>query len=912
MAYKVKLGPLQRVQRRDHQLWLFAIFMTMATLGVFLVTEAPLRLTPFLPPWVMNPDLERYLNAFTLLVMVFCFYALYTQRQLRALREELWRGEVERETLNRNLELTHSLFLGSASSRSTEELQRTLPAVAEAACQAMGARQVVMYLDSNETAEESQEPQRLVMAGSVEAAPAAEAEAVRAVLESGPSERLEAGGRHGLVMPLEHGGDRLGALVAWCEEPVSPLGERLASIFANNAAAATAIARLRAAQQQQMAVLRGVNTVSRAVASSLGLRTTLERVLDETLAVLDAEAGSILLRNAEGQLEFSVVRGPAAETLTGMTLCPGQGVAGHVFQTRQARRTGPAAQERHFDSSFDARTRFSTRSLLAAPLCVSGEALGVLEVLNKRGGKSFTEFDLVVLEAIANQAAVSIDHARLVERIMRAKREWEITLDAIPECILMHQPDGRISRINAAAARLLGATPQELAGKPIGAWQPPDGRTSESCLFCEISSPGGPPAELSVGRPERTYLAGSVLLGDCCPGGGVVHVLTDITERKELQRQLVAQERLAAVGLLVSGVAHELNNPLTSVIGYAEVAQEEAQDPGLRRDLAIIRREAERVAKIVRDLLAFARGQKTEDQAVDVHQVIRGALDLRQGALRRAVIEVGLELGAPWPIVSGDSEKLRQAVLNLLRNAEQELCSLPPPRRIEVRSRAEAGRLHITVADNGRGIDPDVLPHLFEPFLTTKAPDQGRGLGLSVSYGIIRQHGGEIRAGWNHPRGARFEITLPLLFAGQDGEEPAPQQKSKKAEPHSAPLRILVVDDEEAVRGFIETVLAREGHRVQVTGDGQAALQLLNRETFDVVLCDYSMPGISGRAVYESLSKTAGRPEFIFVTGDAENDQTKDFLEKAHLPCLSKPFSAEELLVLLRGVRSPEEARSVA
>ena len=872
--------------------------MTLAGLGFFLIVLIPQRLL-WTPTWGVNPgDLERYLNAFTLLLMVFCFYVLYTQRQLRLLRRRLWEGEVERKILHRNLKLTHSLFLSSASLRSDEELEPVLAEVARATRNALGAHRVAMYVQLSDKAE------RVAVAGTADVAPSDEPEAVREALESRRPICLKHASECGIVIPFEHPGGRQGALVAWCNEPVGELGLRLASVFANNAAAAVDIAWLRAAQRHQIRVLTSVNAVSRAIASSLDLQDTLERILEETLTVLAAEAGSVLLRNEEGKLTFAVVRGPAAAKLAGLTLEADQGVVGHVFRTQKPMRVEHACADKHFDPSIDAKTAFVTRSLLAAPLCLSGEAIGVLELVNKRDGQMFTDIDLMVLEAIANQVALSIDHARLIDRILRAKREWEITLDTIEDCIMVHDAGGHILRLNAAAAQLFQGTPQQLVGQSIDALQRRSGWRAKNCVFCQTCAPGGPLRELVRNDGQRTYLVASSKLGERSYAGAVVHVLTDITDRRRLQHQLVARERLAAVGMLVSGVAHELNNPLTSILGYAGLAADASGDPELRETLTVVQKEARRAASIVRNLLAFAREQKTDFQPVDVHQVIRDGLQLKNSAFNRAGIEVCLSLNAPRPFVNGDAQQLEQVFINLLQNAEDALRSVPEPRRIEICSRAEADRLHITVTDNGPGIQESALPYLFEPFFTTKPPGEGTGLGLSVSYGIIRKHGGEISAGGNEPRGAKFEVSLPSLSSLRAPAEPAQlqQQAPGQALSNSTTLRILTVDDEPAQRGWIQNILTRAGHRVRVAADGQEALEALERETFELVLCDYVMSGVSGRAVYENVVGMADAPTFVFMTGDGTCPETRAFLEDAGVLCLYKPFDAQQLFQLLARV----------
>jgi signal transduction histidine kinase len=374
-----------------------------------------------------------------------------------------------------------------------------------------------------------------------------------------------------------------------------------------------------------------------------------------------------------------------------------------------------------------------------------------------------------------------------------------------------------------------------------------------------------------------------------------------LRELQETQAQLLQAGKLSAVGQLVSGVAHELNNPLSVVIGYGQLLLSRGVSEDVRRPIELIISQGARMAKIVQSLLLFSRQRKPERRAVDLRPVIQQVLSLRDTQLALSSIRLETEFGDDVSRVEGDRHQLQQVVLNLLLNAEQAILGSG------VGGRRTGDCIHVTTAtrregeqtwviaqvvDNGPGIPAAVLPRIFEPFFTTKRVGEGAGLGLSVSYGIIEQHGGRLSVE-SEPGRTVFTFALPAVSPGASGAVP----KDTPAALGNG-RRVLVVDDEPAVVELVTSVLDGHGWRVDVASGGRAGLERLQQARYDVVLSDVRMPELDGadfyRAAVAQRHELAAR--FLFITGDIANTEAWRFLQDTRVPVLEKPFTPQALL----------------
>jgi len=420
---------------------------------------------------------------------------------------------------------------------------------------------------------------------------------------------------------------------------------------------------------------------------------------------------------------------------------------------------------------------------------------------------------------------------------------------------------------------------------------------------------------------------------------GWLEVYRDITGQRLIQSKLLQTEKMAALGQLVSGIAHELNNPLTSIQGYAQLLLRRRSATARAGDAVRISQEAERAGRIVKNLLLFSRETKAERRAVQLNEVIERTLSLRSYELKLENIEVELALDPGLPQTLADAAQLQQVVLNLIVNAEQAIVMArgeePRDGRILIRTRRLAGdRLAMEVADDGPGIPPEIAPRIFDPFFTTKPPDVGTGLGLSIVYGIVQEHGGEVTVDSLQGRGATLTVELPALpvscfdYANEAppiGPRPAATTPVQASGPATARKHILIVEDEPTVAELIADVMTEEGHRVDTLLDSRKALSRLEDKIYSLVICDLKMPYVDGPGLYRALVRRENpmQHRVLFVTGDTMGPRTLEFLKSSGLPYLAKPFLVGELKEAVRKALAavpeseemdsePERARAAA
>jgi CheY-like chemotaxis protein/two-component sensor histidine kinase len=381
----------------------------------------------------------------------------------------------------------------------------------------------------------------------------------------------------------------------------------------------------------------------------------------------------------------------------------------------------------------------------------------------------------------------------------------------------------------------------------------------------------------------------------------------------EFQSKLVQTEKMAALGRMVSGIAHELNNPLTAIMGYAQLLLSH----GLRQDQLVEARrvfeEAERASRIVKNLLYFAREEKPERTRVNANEIVERALALRSYELRVQNITVECDLAPDLPATMADPHQLQQAILNLVVNAEQALVLSRGKGTITIRTRAKSEtRIAVEVADDGPGVPKEIASRIFEPFFTTKPPGIGTGLGLSIVYGIVQQHEGEVTLENSASGGARFVIELPVAsIAAAATASRTASLMATTAAVRVPSGKILVVEDEPTIAQLVVDVLREEGHHVDAVLDSQEGLARISRAYFDLVICDLRMPRLDGPAFYDSLVRSGSRlvDHIVFITGDTLAPRTAQFLQETGLPFLAKPFLVQELLLVVnQRLRAAEDA----
>lgn len=381
-------------------------------------------------------------------------------------------------------------------------------------------------------------------------------------------------------------------------------------------------------------------------------------------------------------------------------------------------------------------------------------------------------------------------------------------------------------------------------------------------------------------------------------------IMRDVTERRkredqarDLQHQLSQSEKLAALGQTMSGVAHELNNPLATILACAERLTLRDLDPATRRDLSAIHNAAERAARIVRNLQTFARKRHTTRTSVDVNQVIRDTLALHTFNARTRPVTIQTEFGPDLPPVFVDPHQIQQILLNLVVNAEQAVLSAQPAGTVSVRSREDPDRdaVLVEVEDDGPGIPVEMQDRIFDPFFTTKPVGKGTGLGLTVAYAIAEEHGGELAFVSEPGSGTRFTLALPA--SGARVKVPAP----KPAEPAlTVPrgTRALVIEDEDALGEAVAAALSDSGFRVDRASDGQEGLARIEERHYDVIVCDLKMPHIDGMTFFRTVAPRMPNiaKRLIFVTGDVAGTDAEGFLNESGCRWIPKPFRLRDLV----------------
>jgi two-component system NtrC family sensor kinase len=374
-----------------------------------------------------------------------------------------------------------------------------------------------------------------------------------------------------------------------------------------------------------------------------------------------------------------------------------------------------------------------------------------------------------------------------------------------------------------------------------------------------------------------------------------------LTELKHTQSYLVQSERLSAVGQLVAGVAHELNNPLAIILGYSQLMLRMPEiTPRMQECLRKLEDAAQRCQRIVHHLTLFAQKQKSEKREIDLNELLRSVVDIRGDQFHTDKIRLVSEFSSNELMVMADFQQLQQVFLSVINNAQEALIGHNrPDRTIRMASHIDNDRAVVEIIDNGPGIPDDLIPKLFEPFFTTKDFGKGIGLGLSVCYGIIREHNGDIQVSPTEGGGATFIVTLPL--SGAAAPTPDPDHSREESSSSAARRRILIIDDEPGILDILSSALTEMQYSVDTALRGADAVELIFRAPYDLVLLDIRLPDTDGKTLYQNI--LIHRPELrrriAFLTGDTVSPDTLTFIEKTGNPLITKPFDIARLPGLL-------------
>jgi two-component system NtrC family sensor kinase len=482
------------------------------------------------------------------------------------------------------------------------------------------------------------------------------------------------------------------------------------------------------------------------------------------------------------------------------------------------------------------------------------------------------------------------EQKRAQETLARSESRYRNLIESASDAIVTLDANGRFTTVNHAAEIISGYSREELLGLWFAPLLPDDELPKALSHFQKAlaGETGLFESQFYKKDGEMCYIA--ITYSTPQKEEEVLCLIRDVTDQKMLQEQLIQSEKMSAIGQLVSGVAHELNNPLAGISAFAQLLLTEKRFPPDQRTAAeMIYAEARRASRIVQNLLTFARQHKPERTPTQVNQVLDDTLELRGYELRVRGIDVQRDYDEQTPETLADAHQLQQVFLNLTTNAEQAMeRSERDSQRLIVRTRRSGDIVRIEVEDTGPGIPPNLLERIFNPFFTTKPTGSGTGLGLSISLGIVREHGGRIWAENAPQGGARFVIELPIVTARASGEF----QAVPPVHPVTDRLHVLVVDDEASVRVALQRYLASRGHEVETTASGKEALARMREDAFDAVIVDMRMPDLSGEQLFEELKArdAAAAERVIFTTGQLVDDNVRSFLASTGRPCVAKPF----------------------
>ncbi len=521
----------------------------------------------------------------------------------------------------------------------------------------------------------------------------------------------------------------------------------------------------------------------------------------------------------------------------------------------------------------------------------------------------------VIIEGISTDIT---ERKHAEEALERSEERYRTILEGMDDSYYEVDLAGNFTFVNDSLCHRLGHCREELIGMNYRNYTPAEASDDTFKTFNRVYRTGKPvkgvPSVAIARNGSLIFTERSVFPLHNEEGKiiGFRGISRDVTEkrmaeenRRQLEQKTQISSRLASVGEMAAGVAHEINNPLTAVTGYAQLLAERDDLPAdIRSDLAAINDGARRVAGIVQRLLAFSRQTKPEQKYVDINDLIESTLILRAYHLRVNNIKVVTRLYPGLLETVVDPGQIQQVILNLIVNAETEMKLAHGKGKLTITTKKSHNTISLSIKDNGPGIKPEVMDKIFNPFFTTREVGQGTGLGLSLCYGIIAEHKGKIYAESKPGKGVTFIVELPVVE-----EFTSPEQAKMQFEPEKAIKgRILVVDDEQTVRDVVKRVLTKEGHKIETADDADEALKKIERKKYNLILVDIKMPGMNGVELFKRIRKIdkSLAVKVVFITGDIMSADTEKFLSETKVSHISKPFNAGQLKLEINRALSGE------
>ncbi|MDQ6633391.1 MAG: ATP-binding protein [Gemmatimonadota bacterium] len=639
----------------------------------------------------------------------------------------------------------------------------------------------------------------------------------------------------------------------------------------------------------------------------LNPRRVLDRFLEAAADVARADGAALGLLATDGMIEIVAASG-ALSGLAGQHVPVSGSAMGRVIRGGGTWSVADAAEHRgQVHPTWFEHQRELLHGMAVVAVQRRGERIGAVTIASA-GVRTFSLLELERVEAMADLLSVALANAELFETLRQAEWRFRTLFRAAPDAVLtVLQTTGRVREANDAVREVFGLDPHQVVGRSLIEMVVPGDRATLEAVLAKAFTGVPARAEVQVMAPDggtRLVALAASRLPEADPPSALL-VGRDMTHEREMRLRLMESDRLAAVGELVAGVAHEVNNPLSSISAFAQLLLRDGSLTHPQREsIEVIRAETMRASQVVKDLLAFARRSEPQQAPLDINGVVSRTLRMRQYQFSEAAVRAVPDLADHLPSVMGDARQLQQVCLNLLTNAVQAM-SLRGGGTLQVRTYAAEGAVRLEVTDTGPGILPEARAHIFEPFFTTKKEGEGTGLGLSVSYGIVTAHGGTIEVVDTGAHGTTFRVSLPAASAPANAQETTREPPLTLRSP-LAGIKLLFVDDEPALRSGMQAFGALRGFTVLTASDGLAALETARTTGVDAVVCDLRMPGMDGFAFHEQLRRE--RPGLaertVFITGDVVTI-TGTRGSTARQPVLTKPFAfdriEEALIAVMRG-----------
>jgi two-component system NtrC family sensor kinase len=641
----------------------------------------------------------------------------------------------------------------------------------------------------------------------------------------------------------------------------------------------------------QVAQLSALHTLSTALSVSLDRDSILQRAAEAIAQANRFECiGIYLPYPCEQNLGLVAATGMDAALRALIGRAGSGSLVWQAWQTGQVQTAITSELSPLLKAGFD---ELNIVSHMFVPLISTSHVLGVLAI-GRVGGEAFAAGDFQVLQTMAAQIAQSLENIKLYAAVEQSAARYRDLYENANDFIGTLAIDGRILSLNRAALEFFGYRADDLPQLTLADLLPSNAERSIGETLAQLQQNKMPAngLELRVLRSDGSTAIVEIrsrLVLDGNEPTAIHFIARDTTERHQLEAQVRQGEKLAALGQLVAGAAHELNNPLAVVLGTTQLLLRDPSAAHLSDDVRNIESAAQRAKHIVSQMLTFAREQEDVRGPVDVALLIERVVQSSRNRLEQGRIVVRTQVPPDIPAVWGDAYQLEQVLDNLLHNAAQALVeSAQPSRQISISAAAVDARVRICVVDNGPGIAPQVLPRIFDPFFTTKEVGHGTGLGLSLVYGIVDKHGGAIYAESVVGQGATFTVELPANRKPVASAAPAVISGPTNS-------MILVVEDEPDVRAVVERALTQHGYTVDAVDSAETALVRAGSKRYDLVITDLRMPGMSGRELFEQMHAQQPQLNWVFITGDTMSTTSEMLLNQSGIPFLAKPFTLEEL-----------------